>query len=160
MTEQLNLTWNNFQATISSSLDILRKEGEFFDVTLVSHDQRQMQAHKVLLSAASPFFKTVLKRNAHQHPLIYLSDMDSHHLLSILDYIYLGEVQMPQEKVQDFLAAGSKLQIIGLSSETPAHPYKPAPNGQISNGLMPQKRGRGRPRKHPKKSPIKNKTRK
>ena len=146
MSEQFNLTWNRFQSTISSSLDILRKEGEFFDVTLVSHDQRQMPAHKVLLSAASPFFKTVLKRNPHQHPLIYLSDVDSHHLLSILDYIYLGQVQMPQERVQDFLAAGTKLQISGLSSETPAQPFNPPLGTTDSNGIM-AKRGRGRPRK-------------
>jgi hypothetical protein len=34
--------------------------------------QHWLQAHRVILSACSPFFKAVLRRNPHQHPLLYL----------------------------------------------------------------------------------------
>ena len=31
-----------------------------------------LEAHKVILSACSPFFRSVLKKNKHDHPLVYL----------------------------------------------------------------------------------------
>ena len=49
----------------------LREDKDFFDVTLACDDE-QLQAHKVILSACSPFFRTVLRRNRHEHPLLYL----------------------------------------------------------------------------------------
>ena len=47
---------------------------DFFDVTLACGDE-QIQAHKVILSASSPFFKSILCRNRHQHLLLYLNFM-------------------------------------------------------------------------------------
>ena len=51
MDEKYNLKWNDFQATISGSLSLLQREEDFYDVTLVSEDQTQIKAHKVVLSA-------------------------------------------------------------------------------------------------------------
>ena len=65
MDEKYSLKWNDFQATISGSLSLLQKEEDFFDVTLVSEDHTQIKAHKVVLSACSPFFKNILKKNPH-----------------------------------------------------------------------------------------------
>ena len=58
------LKWNDFQTTVSQSFGLLRKEKDFFDVTLVSDDQVQVSAHKLVLSACSSFFKTILKQNS------------------------------------------------------------------------------------------------
>ena len=63
------LKWNDFQTTVSQSFGLLRQEKDFFDVTLVSDDQVQIPAHKLVLSACSSFFKTILKQNSHSHPL-------------------------------------------------------------------------------------------
>ena len=46
---------------------------DFTDVTLVSDDQKQIQAHKVILSYCSSVFKTMIKDNPHPMPLIYMS---------------------------------------------------------------------------------------
>ena len=48
------------------------EEKDIFDVTLASDDGVQIEAHKVILSASSPFFKEVLKNNKHPNPLLYL----------------------------------------------------------------------------------------
>ena len=52
---------NDFQSSMSSSFGNLRKEKELFDVTLVSEDEVQISAHKVVLAACSTFFKNTLK---------------------------------------------------------------------------------------------------
>ena len=40
-------------------------------------DGHQIEAHKVILAASSPFFQAILKKNKHTHPLIYLRGMKS-----------------------------------------------------------------------------------
>ena len=69
--EKFCLRWNDFESHISGSLKDIRDARDFFDVTLVCEEE-QLQAHKVIISACSPFFRNILQRNPHQHPLVYL----------------------------------------------------------------------------------------
>ena len=66
--EKFDLKWNDFQTTISQYFKQLRDEKEFFDVTLVSEDNKLFQTHKIVLTACSSFFKPILA-NVHAHPL-------------------------------------------------------------------------------------------
>ena len=72
MSEKFCLKWNDFQSNISKTFSSLRTEEEFYDVTLVSEDQHQVSAHKVVLAACSQYFKNVLKQNRHSNPLLCL----------------------------------------------------------------------------------------
>merc|ERR1712189_94632 len=112
--EKFDLKWNDFQTTISQYFKQIRDEKDFFDVTLVSEDNKLFQTHKIVLSACSSFFRPILKANVHAHPLIYLSGVDSTNLQLILNYIYEGEVQLYQEQLDLFLDVAEKLQISGL----------------------------------------------
>jgi hypothetical protein len=58
--QQFCLRWNNFQANITSQFEALRDEEDFVDVTLACDGQR-LKAHKVVLSACSPYFKELFK---------------------------------------------------------------------------------------------------
>ena len=69
--EKFCLKWNDFESNISVAFRGLRDDKDFFDVTLACEDE-QIQAHKVILAACSPFFRNILRRNQHQHPLLYL----------------------------------------------------------------------------------------
>ena len=64
---------------------------DFADVTLVCEEDTHIEAHKILLSACSPFFRTVLKKNKHAHPMIYMRGVKTKDLSAIVDFIYLGE---------------------------------------------------------------------
>ena len=55
-----HLKQNDFEPNISNALRELREEKDFFDVTLACDDS-QIQAHKVILSACSSFFRNVLR---------------------------------------------------------------------------------------------------
>ena len=70
--EKLCLQWNDFKENVSSAFGDLRQDKEFTDVTLACEDGQQVEAHKVVLVASSPFFLNILKRNKHPHPLIYM----------------------------------------------------------------------------------------
>merc|ERR1712189_91905 len=97
--EKFDLKWNDFQTTISQYFKQLRDEKDFFDVTLVSEDNKLFQTHKIVLTACSSLFKPILKANVHANPLIYLSGIDSTNLQFILNYIYEGEVQLYQKQL-------------------------------------------------------------
>ena len=48
---------DDFDANLVTSLSELKDSEEFCDVTLVSDDETPFQAHRVILSASSPFFR-------------------------------------------------------------------------------------------------------
>ena len=50
---------------MNTSFANLKEDKEFADVTLVCEDDQQVEAHKVILAASSPFFENILKKNRH-----------------------------------------------------------------------------------------------
>ena len=112
--EKFCLRWNDFESNISVAFRELREDKDFFDVTLACDDE-QIQAHKVILSACSPFFRTVLRRNPHAHPLLYLKGVKFGDLQSVLNFMYHGEVNVAQEELNSFLAIAEELRVKGLT---------------------------------------------
>ena len=116
MTSELyNLSWNCFEASLSSTYRNLLFDQDFTDVTLVCDDDKQIKAHKVILSSCSPFFKNFLLKNPHQHPLIYLKGIGHETLASITKFIYLGHVEVKHDDLNGFMAAAKDLNISGLT---------------------------------------------
>ena len=115
--EKFSLRWNDFQENVAPSFGLLRQEEDLFDVTLVSEDEIQIPAHKLVLSASSSFFKSIFRKNGHSHPLLYLGGVNCRKLQFILDYIYHGEVQLYQEELDGFIEAAQKLRIEGLRKD-------------------------------------------
>ena len=114
--EKFSLKWNDFQQTVSNSFKLLRLEETFFDVTLVSDDERIVKGHKVVLSACSDIFKLILKNSTSTNSFIYLPGISSQNLEFIMDYIYQGEISIYQDQLDEFLEVAEKLKIAGLMS--------------------------------------------
>ena len=115
--EHFCLRWNDFESNISQAFREIRDEKDFFDVTLACEDE-QVQAHKVILSACSPFFRTILRRNRHDHPLLYLKGVKYAEIISILNFMYHGEVNVAQDELNSFLAVAEELRVKGLTQNT------------------------------------------
>jgi len=150
-TEKFCLRWNDFETNISVAFRELREEKDFFDVTLACDDS-QIQAHKVILSACSPFFRNVLRRNPHQHPLLYLKGVKYKELLSVLNFMYMGEVNVAQEELNSFLAVAEDLRVKGLtqnnsSSASSAESPKPFSKQETPKQII-------RPRDPPERDPV------
>ena len=94
MSEKICLLWNDFKDNVQSAFGRLREDKGFADVTLACEDGEQMEAHKVILAASSPFFESILQRNKHPHPLIYFRGFKTENLRAILDFLYFGEANV------------------------------------------------------------------
>jgi len=144
--EKFCLRWNDFESNISTAFRELRDDKDFFDVTL-SCDDEQIQAHKVILSACSPFFRGVLRRNPHAHPLLYLKGVKFSDLTAVLNFMYHGEVNVAQEELNSFLAVAEELRVKGLtqnnqsgnnsSSSSKKEPFSAAPRPQAAAPRLP-----------------------
>ena len=60
-------------------------------MTLACEDGQQMEVHKVVLIASSPFFLNLLKKNKHPHPLVFMKGVQYDDLVSMVDFLYNGE---------------------------------------------------------------------
>merc|ERR1712113_173099 len=87
-TDNFCLRWNDFAENVSGAFKELRSESDFFDVTLACTDSgsKTLQAHKVILSACSNFFKSTFREqsnaNKHPNPYIYLRGVTYNDLTS------------------------------------------------------------------------------
>ena len=117
MSEKLCLKWNDFQENVNSAFASLREDIDYSDVTLVCEDGHQLEVHKVILAKSSPFFDNVLRRNKHAHPLIYMRGMKHEDLIAIVDFLYMGEANLPQENLEYFLAIAEELKLKGLTGK-------------------------------------------
>ena len=113
--EKFCLKWNDFQKNIGSSFGLMREDTDFADVTLTCEDGQQLEAHKVILAASSPFFQNLLRRNKHAHPLIYMRGMKWEDLVAIVDFLYHGEANIYQENLDAFLVIAEELNLKGLT---------------------------------------------
>jgi hypothetical protein len=102
--------WDIFKSNLSESLLDIKSSEEFFDVTLVCGDE-QLKAHKIILAASSPWFRSVLSKNPHTHPLIYLKGIKFIDLKNIVNFLYKGEVSVPTVDLKGFREAANDLKI-------------------------------------------------
>lgn len=58
--QHYSLKWNDYSVKLVNAFQSLRQEEDFVDVT-VACDGRQYNAHRMVLSACSPYFRTMLK---------------------------------------------------------------------------------------------------
>ena len=114
---KLSLKWADFTPNLHKSFQNLRKEEDFFDVTLVGDDFKYVTAHKVVLSSSSEYFKKVFSNNKkyfQSHALICLEGLTQSDLNNILDYIYHGELQIYKQDLDRFLGIAERLKLEGL----------------------------------------------
>ena len=83
-------------------------------MTLACEDGQQVEAHKVVLVASSPFFLSILKKSKHPHPFIYMRGVRPENLMAMVDFFYHGETNVYQENLDSFLVLAEELQLKGL----------------------------------------------
>ncbi|XP_017781113.1 PREDICTED: protein abrupt-like isoform X3 [Nicrophorus vespilloides] len=115
-TEQFSLRWNNFHSNLTTGFHDLLEAADMVDVTLAVEGQF-LQAHKIVLSICSPYFKQMFKINPCQHPIVILKDITHDNLKDILEFMYLGEVNVMRENLPSFLRTAELLQVKGLTGD-------------------------------------------
>ena len=103
--EKYTLQWNSYSDHLRKVLREMMTSSEFADVTLVTDDKQQIRAHRNILSACSPVFKSILqidRKNA--NPVIYLRGIQHYEMESIMQFIYLWEARFYEESMSEFLS--------------------------------------------------------
>ncbi|KAB0797961.1 hypothetical protein PPYR_08954 [Photinus pyralis] len=108
------LRWNNHQSNLLSVFDQLLHDESFVDVTLAVEGQL-LRAHKMVLSACSPYFQALFVNHPDKHPIVILKDVPYNDMRSLLDFMYRGEVSVDQERLTAFLRVAESLRIKGLT---------------------------------------------
>ena len=114
MSDLLHLTNTNFPECLSSSLGLLLSSCTMCDVTLIC-DDGHVNAHKIVLAAASSFFKRSLSLIQHQQPLFYLRGVRRAEMHAILSYIYSGSAHVAELNLANLLSLANDLEIDGLT---------------------------------------------
>lgn len=126
------LRWNNHQPNMVSFLSTLLPKESFADVTLVSAEGSRIQAHRIILSACSPYFEVkfwedvskefvwkwvkklikicdcvkmqgVFESNPCKHPVVILKDVQFVDLRAIVNFIYNGEVNIEVDRINEII---------------------------------------------------------
>ncbi|XP_043244908.1 broad-complex core protein isoforms 1/2/3/4/5-like isoform X5 [Amphibalanus amphitrite] len=110
------LKWNDFRNSVTSVFEDLRKDGELVDITLCC-EGKKVKAHRMMLSACSPYFRDLLKENPCQHPVFFLKDTTFSDLRAVIEFVYNGEVNVTQTQLSSFLKTAEMLQVRGLTGD-------------------------------------------
>ncbi|CAL4134729.1 unnamed protein product [Meganyctiphanes norvegica] len=112
--EQLSLKWNNHKASFFNILKFLREKSNYTDATLAV-EGKFYPVHKLVMSTCSEYFSDIFEKTSCKSPVIVLKDVSSHDIEALLDYMYLGEVNVSQNKLASLLKTAESLRIKGLA---------------------------------------------
>ncbi|KAI4502723.1 hypothetical protein M0802_001767 [Mischocyttarus mexicanus] len=112
--QQFCLRWNNYQSNLTNVFDQLLQSESFVDVTLAC-DGHSVKAHKMVLSACSPYFQALFFENPCQHPIVIMKDIKWPELKAAVEFMYKGEINVSQEQIGPLLKVAENLKIRGLA---------------------------------------------
>ena len=118
MAETVEIKWSNFQPYTLEALNCFKSESYLTDVTLISEDRKFFPAHKLILTTASEYFEQLFRQNTNFHQtFICLEKVTNSELTDIIDFIYLGQVSIPNVKISRFLELANRFSLKGLSQQ-------------------------------------------
>lgn len=82
--------------------------------TTIACDGHFYPVHKIVLSSGSEYFQKLFEAVEKQPVLIVLADIQHQYLETLLDYMYMGEVNVLQSELPSFMKVAERLKIRGL----------------------------------------------
>ena len=113
--EGYSMHWKCYTDHFKGMMQRMLVSQENSDVTLVCDDLRTVKAHKNILSASSPIFQKMFDLQPGKELFLYMRGIKFHILASIIEFIYLGQVNLQENFVEDFLAIARSLEVTGLN---------------------------------------------
>ena len=139
MSDKFSLKWNDYMPAVRETFRRLRQDDTLSDVTLVCDDD-EVEAHRIVLMASSAFFQQIFskKRKKSHLPFVYMRGVKMSQVISLLDFMYCGEVNIRQEDLSEFLKLAQDLQIKGINLPTETENTKEvyAPLSNSSSQLL------------------------
>ena len=149
--EEFLLKWNDHHNSFFSIVQDLCASELLTDVTLAcgSGEPIIFEAHKLMLSVCSSFFRNILTRKRadryQSHPIVFLKDVEPRHMEQLLQYMYRGEINVLQDDLGPLIETARALQGKGLAD---------APPGAGGNASSAGTAGGGQNKKRPTPPPA------
>lgn len=86
------------------------QDGRYTDVTIAT-EEGSFKCHQIVLSACSPYFQTLIDSSPCQNPVIFLNGIKAAIFTQLLNYMYVGQVQVESGDLKDVLEHANYLQI-------------------------------------------------
>jgi len=114
--EEFLLKWHDHHNSFFQLVEDLVAREQLCDVTLSCGDVI-LNAHSLMLSVCSPYFRMLLSESQHRekHHIIHLNGVSGKLMQQILVYMYRGEISIAQEELGPLIETARCLQIKGLS---------------------------------------------
>ena len=116
----MQLEWSTHSHQLVEAVGQLLSQNLLTDVTLsAGRGGRSIKAHRIILSAASTFFKDVLTDNHEPGvvPIVYLKDVNFNQLECLIQFIYHGRTEVPGTDLSAFLNLASELGVSGFNDD-------------------------------------------
>lgn len=121
------LQWHEHHASFFRLMEDLCREQSLTDVTITCGEV-SLEAHSLILGASSPILRSILAKGEGKKQTLHFMDMNPYHMQLLLQYMYRGEISVPQADLGPLMASARSLQIKGLTSNT-VHESNPVLHG-------------------------------
>lgn len=107
---------------LSSFVGNIKDIERFADCHIFVANMKQFKAHRVVLSAISPYFNAVLRNCETNSAAIVCPEVTSDQMRLLLEYIYTGEIVGSKSLLEEVIRVAHVLQIKGLCDSSTLHP--------------------------------------
>lgn len=109
---------SNPASTLSSAFAQMYKDETLVDVTL-SCGNNQIHAHRLVLSACSPYFRNMFEKQANpfHYPIVNIDNIYIEDLKLVIEFMYRGEVMIPHERLPTVLRCATSLEVDGFHAD-------------------------------------------
>ena len=115
MSDKYNLKWNSHHADTFSSFNAFRCQEHLVDVTL-SCESEVFKAHRLILSSGSRYFKRILQ-HCRDNTVIHFFGVSARLLKFLIEFIYVGEIEVPGGDLEQFVSLAEALELEGLKKD-------------------------------------------
>ncbi|XP_071532525.1 uncharacterized protein [Panulirus ornatus] len=112
--ELLALQWMEHSRIFSQAIGSLRGKAAYTDATLAC-EGRFFPVHKFVLSTCSEYFNAIFDWTPCVNPVVVLNNVACKELEALLDFMYIGEVNVREAQIPDVMHAAECLRIRGLA---------------------------------------------
>ena len=122
MEEEAEFKCTNFHDNLKSTFKNLDELPDMSDVTLVCEDGQQQRVHKAVIAASSPLFHSLLSNSGRDHQTIFLAEIGSELVKSLVEFMYFGETKVRNRNMESFLAIAKALKMEALDDQLDVSP--------------------------------------
>lgn len=112
--EAFCLRWNNHKSNLVEIIESLIKMECYVDCTIYVDNHVQFKAHRMVLAASSLYFRMILNDAPQDHCSIILPGVQEFEMRALLEYIYAGEVNIPESLIPRVIKIAKMLDVKGL----------------------------------------------